>query len=533
MNFKKYYFLVVMFFVSTQIVFTQDNGNQFSVAWQDDGQDVTAGWTISRHSFDFDNDGFGEFCAYDMVSGQKLGFIFEANDDDSYQLMDAIPMGGGAVAITDWNQNGLNELTILDEAMLIFESTGSDNEIPFDPNVIWEGLPKKGVFGGTSQGAPAVFDADGDGELEIVCNYARNAYHIPMYNSFYLSIFSFNGDFDNPGGKIEFTNEFGIECCGFDWGDIDNDGRIDIVTAVNQTPQLRVFTSFEKDSFELKWEWKKPESVLLEMAETYTPMVVDINQDGQTEIIYCDTHGLVYVISGDLSQQISEDNFHYLGRFQPIGPGRNIADMRSTNPGGSLGDQDADGKPDLYWCAYHAEAVYDLEYESGSILDSTSYNWYRIWENTTDVPFGATMLCLGADMDQDKKREIVMIQRESNLDPPAIIVLESEHETSAVLADNLQSSEINYILNQNYPNPFNASTKIAYTLLENGYTELKIYNQLGQEVKSIVNGYQPAGNYVYNWHGLDFKGNVVPTGLYIYSFRFGDVIVKKKMIFLK
>ncbi len=531
---KMSYWLVLFLLASSiELAWSLDNGNRFRNAWQDDDANLTAGWTITRHSFDFDRDGKGEFCAYDMVSGEKLGFIFEATGDDAYSMVSVMPMGGGSLAQTDWNKNGLNELMILDEAMLLFECNGADDGYPFDATVVWTGIPKKGFFGGTSQGAPAVFDADGDGDLEVVCNYAKGAYHIPMYASYFISIFSFNGDFSNPNGKIEFTNEFPVECSGFDWGDIDNDGKIDIVTSVNQTEQLRVFTSDGKDSFKLKYEWKKVEGTLLEMSECYTPMVVDIDKDGKAEIIYCDTHGLVYIITGDLSQPITADNFHYIGKFQPVGPGRQITDMRSTNPGGSLGDQDGDGKPDLYWCDYHSEAVYDLEYESGSILDSTSYNWYRIWENMSTNPFGATMLCLGDDMDQDNKREIVLIQRDTNLDPPAVIVLESLDEKTSVRDITNQSIAKDYSLNQNFPNPFNLSTKISYTLPEAGQTYLKIYDLLGREIKSIVAEFQTQGHYAYSWDGTDNKGNLVPSHLYLYVLQSGGMTIRNKMILLK
>lgn len=63
---------------------------------------------------------------------------------------------------------------------------------------------------------------------------------------------------------------------------------------------------------------------------------------------------------------------------------------------------------------------------------------------------------------------------------------------------------------QNYPNPFNPSTKIFFTLSENGMTTLKIYNSLGQEIKTLLNSELEAGK-IYN---VDFDASGLPSGIY-------------------
>lgn len=66
-------------------------------------------------------------------------------------------------------------------------------------------------------------------------------------------------------------------------------------------------------------------------------------------------------------------------------------------------------------------------------------------------------------------------------------------------------------LNQAYPNPFNPSTKISYTLGETGYVILKIYNILGQEIETLINGVQNKGN-----HSIEFNAKDLSSGLYFY-----------------
>lgn len=81
---------------------------------------------------------------------------------------------------------------------------------------------------------------------------------------------------------------------------------------------------------------------------------------------------------------------------------------------------------------------------------------------------------------------------------------------------------------QNYPNPFNPTTKINYSLPQASQVTIKVFNILGQEVKTIINEYQNAGRYIVN---IDF-GNFA-SGIYIYQMRAGEFINAKKFALIK
>ncbi|MGH7455507.1 MAG: FlgD immunoglobulin-like domain containing protein, partial [bacterium] len=59
-----------------------------------------------------------------------------------------------------------------------------------------------------------------------------------------------------------------------------------------------------------------------------------------------------------------------------------------------------------------------------------------------------------------------------------------------------------FVLRQNYPNPFNPSTQIAYDLASSRHVSLKIFNTMGQVVRTLVDGEQPAGRYNVTWDGM-------------------------------
>ena len=65
------------------------------------------------------------------------------------------------------------------------------------------------------------------------------------------------------------------------------------------------------------------------------------------------------------------------------------------------------------------------------------------------------------------------------------------------------------MLYSNYPNPFNPTTKIDYGLPEVSNVKLVIYDILGREVTTLVNGFQDAGYKSITWHGTDTFGRNV------------------------
>ena len=77
----------------------------------------------------------------------------------------------------------------------------------------------------------------------------------------------------------------------------------------------------------------------------------------------------------------------------------------------------------------------------------------------------------------------------------------------------LGAGQVNsYALHQNYPNPFNPSTQISYDMKEAGHVSLKVYNLIGQEVATLVNGQVAAGRHVAN-----FNGASLASGVYMYK----------------
>ena len=93
-----------------------------------------------------------------------------------------------------------------------------------------------------------------------------------------------------------------------------------------------------------------------------------------------------------------------------------------------------------------------------------------------------------------------------------------------------QISEIpgKFNLEQNYPNPFNPSTTISFSIPSSGFTSLKIYDILGNEVATLVNEEKPAGRYEIN-----FDASLLSSGTYFYKLQAGSFIEIKKMILIK
>ncbi len=101
-----------------------------------------------------------------------------------------------------------------------------------------------------------------------------------------------------------------------------------------------------------------------------------------------------------------------------------------------------------------------------------------------------------------------------------------DHFTDVKLENN--NIPATYKLSQNYPNPFNPSTVINYSIPKSQLVLLKVYNVLGQEVATLVNQEQVAGNYK-----VTFDASKLSSGVYFYSIKTGNFNSVKKMMLLK
>ena len=87
-----------------------------------------------------------------------------------------------------------------------------------------------------------------------------------------------------------------------------------------------------------------------------------------------------------------------------------------------------------------------------------------------------------------------------------------------------------YRLAQNYPNPFNPETTIRYDIAKTGSLHLSIYALIGQHIRTLVDGEQPAGSYSVKWDGRDDTGRDVASGVYLCRMEAGDYRAVRKML---
>jgi flagellar hook assembly protein FlgD len=90
-----------------------------------------------------------------------------------------------------------------------------------------------------------------------------------------------------------------------------------------------------------------------------------------------------------------------------------------------------------------------------------------------------------------------------------------------------------FSLAQNYPNPFNPVTNIQFSISKPGNVTLKIFNNLGQSVTTLIDKNMRAGEHQIAWDGKDSSGNKVSTGIYYYRIKTDSHELTKKMALLK
>lgn len=88
-------------------------------------------------------------------------------------------------------------------------------------------------------------------------------------------------------------------------------------------------------------------------------------------------------------------------------------------------------------------------------------------------------------------------------------------------------------LMRNYPNPFNPLTTITYQVPEQRRVSIRVYNLLGQKLRTLIDAPVPAGIYKVTWDGKDERGELVGSGIYFYQMRAGEFVKSYRMVLIR
>lgn len=241
-----------------------------------------------------------------------------------------------------------------------------------------------------------------------------------------------------------------------------------------------------------------------------TRLIYHSNKDGNSDIYTCD-------INGNDEQQITFTDFN---EFSPV-----------WSPDGSqiVFINDSDGDREIYTMNSDGADVFQLT--SNSFLDG-SPKWSPDGSKIaySSGPFGEWNLYI---MNANGRNST----RVTNYQPP-ITAINGDFKPSVISGIGFsidKTSDINLSMS-NYPNPFHQYTTITFNVLQQTQVVLKIYDLLGKEVKTLIDGFHEPGKHSVVWDATDNSGGLVNSGVYNYSIRTKyprESINNKKMSFLK
>jgi hypothetical protein len=178
---------------------------------------------------------------------------------------------------------------------------------------------------------------------------------------------------------------------------------------------------------------------------------------------------------------------------------------------GGLGDLNKDGFDDFVAVSDSTRIYF------GSLISDTIPSMTLSW---------ATPVCALGRIDSSKYLDIACAVG-GGWDPKGKIYIYSYGSPDNVGEESLKPP-MHFKLSQNYPNPFNPVTRIQYTVNSRQTVSLKVYDLLGREIRTLVDGAKNPGTYE-----VQFNGSHLASGVYFYRLKTKIGVLQKKMILLR
>jgi hypothetical protein len=261
---------------------------------------------------------------------------------------------------------------------------------------------------------------------------------------------------------------------GFGVGDFDNDGRMEFAVS-HLEGRVLVTENVADDRYEVVWTDSLPF-----VNAHYAGGGGDIDNDGVPEFFVgatMSTRDWFTVLEADSDNSYSSRLLIHLLSGGPF-----------DNPQFLTTDVDGDGRTELVICAGRDIYIFN------SNSDNNYYLWYLKRENARDgIQF--------YDFNHDGRKDMI-VGKTVYIDPPGYFRSYSDIYIASGLVgvkEPLAAQPQSLVLYPNYPNPFNPSTTIRFSLSSRMLVSLKIYDILGKEVQSLVDGIMDSGIHTVEW----------------------------------
>ena len=391
--------------------------------------------------------------------------------------------------IADLNNDGHNEIIVATQNGNLYVLNGHDLSV-------WENYPISLGTNITTQ--MAVGDVNGDGSKNIVVNIMNSGVHVL-----------------NPITGQNITG-FPYTAHGNTWVgstlvNLSGGSGLDIIFAGNENTDCPIVII--KNDGTLFRQTTVPFGVRTEIA------VMDLRGDGNHLIVFGDTSGNIWV-----KNVMLED--------LPGFPFK-VANRIESSP--VFADVDVDGVKEIVF----GDNDGNLHVVK---LDGTSLRGYPLkltntpirrspWIGSFDPGKGGILVTLSSGVDYiDTKRYA--------LSPAWNTFRGNLGKTASYTDPRTPDIEIHVpvlvnSLEQNFPNPFNPETTIRFSITNNEFVKLSIFNIRGQLVKNLLNQDMLLGQHNVLWNGTDNNGNSVASGLYLYRIETDSFHAVKRMLLMK
>jgi hypothetical protein len=321
-------------------------------------------------------------------------------------------------------------------------------------------------------------DYNNDGWLDLVVT--NGGYQNFLYKN------NKNGTFTKiSSGPVVTDVGAGFGC---NWGDIDNDGDLDLFIANNYNQVNFLYRNEGNDVFTKVTN----EPVVTDVGSSVGSTFGDYNNDGKLDLFVVNQgyngpaeNDCLYKNTGAVPYYLIIKVYGGIGTRVKLRIGDRVQ-IREVSGGNGCSSQD------MLWL--HFGLGY-LAGQDNPTVDSVIVDW------------------------NDGYRQIA-----------TNVAINQEIQFEGILGVNNSGAEIpqSYSLKQNYPNPFNPSTTILYSLPQKSTVKLTVYDVFGKEVMTLVNDIQPAGE-----HTIMFDGANLASGIYFYKLSTEKFTETKKMILVK